>query len=82
MAEISNRSLDCRLPLSTGAEGGGGGGEGDARALNKRTGEGRDSLRFFFFFSHSSFVWYSLLLLLLFFYRGGRDSSSEMVDNR
>lgn len=79
MAEISNRSLDCRLPLSTGAEGGGGGGEGDARALNKRTGEGRDSLRFFFFFSLSSFVWYSLLL---FFYRGGRDSSSEMVDNR
>lgn len=82
VAEISNRSLDCRLPLSTGAEGGGGGGEGDARALNKRTGEGRDSLRFFFFFSLSSFVWYSLLLLLLFFYRGGRDSSSEMVDNR
>lgn len=82
VAEISNRSLDCRLPLSTGAEGGGGGGEGDARAINKRTGEGRDSLRFFFFFSLSSFVWYSLLLLLLFFYRGGRVSTSEMVDNR
>lgn len=49
MAEISSRSLDCRLPLSTGAEGGGGGGEGDARAVNKRTGERFVEILFLFF---------------------------------